>query len=176
MNLCCKPIENCYWVNKNLLASEYPGHVKVAEARLRLRRFLAEGLDYFMDLTQVKELEPYNLLLEEEAGGLGLSPVYIRKPIVDYSTPTKSEMVEILDLIDSAIAGQRQVVIHCWGGVGRTGTVVGCYLVRQGLSGKDALQMLREHWKTVSREKRWHHPNTPESPAQHQMVLDWQEP
>jgi len=51
VDLCCKPIENCYWVNKNLLASEYPGHVKVAEARLRLRRFLAEGLDYFMDLT-----------------------------------------------------------------------------------------------------------------------------
>ena len=26
----------------------------------------------------------------------------------------------------------RKVYVHCWGGVGRTGTVVGCYLVRQG--------------------------------------------
>lgn len=137
------------------------GPCQVAEARLCLLRFLAEGLDYFMDLTRAKELEPYNLLLEEETRGLELSPVHVRKPIVDYSTPTKSEMIEILDLLDSVIAERRQVVIYCWDGVGRTGTVVGCYLVRQGLAGEDALQMLREHWETVRREKRWRHPNTP---------------
>ena len=113
-----------------------------------------------MDLTRAKELEPYNLLRKEETRGLELSPVHVRKPTVDYSILTKSEMIEILDLIDSAVAERRQVVIRCWDGVGRTGTVVGCYLVRQDLSEEDAPQMLREHWKTASREKRWRHPDT----------------
>ncbi len=29
--------------------------------------------------------------------------------------------------------------MHCWGGVGRTGTVVGCWLVRHGLDDGDAI-------------------------------------
>lgn len=123
-----------------------------------------------MDLTRAKELEPYNLLRKEETRGLELSPVHVRKPTVDYSILTKSEMIEILDLIDSAVAERRQVVIRCWDGVGRTGTVVGCYLVRQDLSEGDAPQILREHWKIASREKQWRHPNTLWSSAQHQMI------
>ncbi|MBA3406233.1 MAG: dual specificity protein phosphatase family protein [Gemmatimonadaceae bacterium] len=31
------------------------------------------------------------------------------------------------------------IYVHCWGGVGRTGTVVGCYIVRHGRTGDDAL-------------------------------------
>ena len=33
--------------------------------------------------------------------------------------------------------------MHCWGGVGRTGTTVGCWLVRHGRSGTEALAELR---------------------------------
>ncbi|WP_374108489.1 hypothetical protein [Nostoc sp. XA010] len=31
--------------------------------------------------------------------------------------------------IDRALNGQEKVYVHCWGGIGRTGIVVGCYLV-----------------------------------------------
>ena len=41
-------------------------------------------------------------------------------------------MVEILDAIDDDLAVGHNVYVHCWGGVGRTGTVVGCWLIRHG--------------------------------------------
>ena len=40
----------------------------------------------------------------------------------------------ILDEIDGAILNGKTVYVHCLGGIGRTGTVVGCYLVRHGIA------------------------------------------
>ena len=37
------------------------------------------------------------------------------------------------------LAGGRTVYLHCRGGIGRTGTVLGCYLVRQGQTAEEAL-------------------------------------
>jgi protein-tyrosine phosphatase len=59
--------------------------------------------------------------------------------------------------------------VHCWGGTGRTGTVVGCYLVQQGLSGAESLQRLshlRRQTPTAGRD-------SPEMESQRQMVLQW---
>lgn len=53
-------------------------------------------------------------------------------------------MREILGLIDEAMAADRPVYVHCWGGVGRTGTVIGCHIAQRGLDGDAALQRLRE--------------------------------
>ena len=44
-------------------------------------------------------------------------------------------MLAVLDAIDIALCEGHGVYIHCWGGVGRTGTVVGCWLKRH-LDGK----------------------------------------
>ena len=45
--------------------------------------------------------------------------------------------MEILDKIDDDLAAGHNIYVHCWGGVGRTGTVVGCWLVRHGYATKD---------------------------------------
>ncbi len=55
-----------------------------------------------------------------------------RFPIVDQSTPTISQMEEILDFIDAALSRNEVLYFHCWGGRGRTGTVAGCHFVRHG--------------------------------------------
>jgi protein-tyrosine phosphatase len=47
-------------------------------------------------------------------------------------------MRQILDDIDAALEDDRPVYVHCWGGKGRAGTVVGCYLVRHKLAAPDA--------------------------------------
>ena len=44
-----------------------------------------------------------------------------------------------LDAIDGHLRGEGSVYLHCWGGKGRTGTVVGCWLVRHGYGSPDAL-------------------------------------
>jgi protein-tyrosine phosphatase len=36
------------------------------------------------------------------------------------------------------------VYVHCRGGIGRTGTVIGCWLARNGLTGQAALDRIAE--------------------------------
>ena len=43
----------------------------------------------------------------------------------------------LLDAIDDHLRGGGNVYAHCWGGKGRTGTVVGCWLIRHGYGRSD---------------------------------------
>ena len=169
-----RPIGNCYWVREGkLLAGEYPGHWDTIITRLRLRKFLEAGVSYFLDLTQERELNSYVVVLEEEAEKQGGKIIHRRMPIRDLSVPTSDEMVAILDAIDQAISGGHTVYLHCWGGVGRTGTVVGCHLVRNGLSGSEALKQIAIHWQCMEKADRC--PRSPETPEQQSFVLEWRE-
>ncbi|MCG8352317.1 MAG: hypothetical protein MI924_31515, partial [Chloroflexales bacterium] len=60
--------------------------------------------------------------------------------------------------------------IHCWGRIGRTGTVVGCYLACHGMSGEAAIQEIaRLRQKTPD----YRYP-APARDIQRQMVCTWQ--
>jgi protein-tyrosine phosphatase len=80
----------------------------------------------------------------------------------------------ILDTLDGALAAGRNVYLHCWGGIGRTGTVVGCYLVRRGLTGGAALARLAEWWRTVPKSGLY--PRSPQTNDQVAYVRAWREP
>jgi protein-tyrosine phosphatase len=169
-----RPNTNTYWVSQRLLAGEYPGHWDDAVAQQRLQAYLASGVTCFVDLTQEGELAPYNLLLPERTAS-GQPIVYQRMGIRDFSLPRSPQfMAAILDRIDEASAAGHVVYVHCWGGVGRTGIVVGCHLVRHGRSGEQALAEIARHWQTV--EKRTRHPRSPETPEQTAYVRQWAEP
>ena len=43
----------------------------------------------------------------------------------------------MLDAIDDQLENGGNVYVHCWGGKGRTGTVVGCWLIRHGYGRPD---------------------------------------
>lgn len=169
-----RPTPNTYWVNEHLLAGEYPGHKDEAEARRKLAAFLDTGVTCFVDLTEEGELVPYAHLLPARAPTSELPVEYHRHPIRDVSVPrSPAEMIAILDTIDEAIAAGHTVYVHCWGGVGRTGTVIGCYLVRHGLDGEAALAELARLWRTV--EKSGRKPQTPETWQQREWVRNWRE-
>jgi protein-tyrosine phosphatase len=63
------------------------------------------------------------------------------------------------------------VYVHCWGGVGRTGTVIGCWLLRHGLAEPgDVLKVLMElRQQDQQRRQRM----SPESPEQQRFVKGW---
>ena len=62
--------------------------------------------------------------------------VHERHSIVDMDVPrSQQQTAGILDAIDKALEDGKNVYVHCWGGIGRTGTVVGCWLVRHGMTG-----------------------------------------
>jgi protein-tyrosine phosphatase len=161
------PIPDSYWVVPGrLLAGEYPGALLEVKARAKVQLMLAAGITLFLDLTEEGELEPYAHFLGDPAQQ---SAKHCRVAIRDLGVPTRATMSHILATIDHAIESGEVVYVHCWGGVGRTGTVVGCYLVRHGMSGSDALEHIKhlrdgtpDGWK-----------RSPETDAQQRMVLNW---
>src|SRR5262245_29843903 len=111
------------------------------------------------------ELEPYD-------SELPISVEYVRKPIRDHSVPARAEqMAEILEWLDYALRSGRCAYVHCRAGIGRTGTVVGCHLVEQGLRGDAALDELNRLWRQSSLARSW--PSVPETADQVAFVRDW---
>lgn len=115
---------------------------------------------------------PYESILLEEAQRASISTTYQRFPIRDLSVPANAErLTEILFAIDEGFRGGGTVYLHCWGGVGRTGLVVACWLQEHGRTPKDALAELGQKWRTV--DKIYRKPDSPETPAQVAWVKSW---
>src|ERR1700686_2520928 len=170
-----RPNGNTYWVVPlKFLAGEYPGDKDPVpvKARKKIKQFLAGGIRHFVDLTEFGELVPYDAILSEEARNSSIKTTYQRFPIRDISVPSDSEhLAEILFAIDCRIREEGAVYLHCWGGVGRTGLVVACWLQEHGRSPDDALAELSAKWSTV--EKSSWKPESPETPAQLSWVKTW---
>ena len=166
------PIPNSYWVRHGqLLAGEYPSDWNVALSRQKVRRLLEAGVTFFLNLTEAGEynLRSYAPLLDQEAAALGREVEHQRMSIRDRGTPTAEAMADILDTIDAALAAGGTVYVHCYAGIGRTGTVVGCYLARHGMEGEEALAEIARLRRAIS--DGWI--TSPETAAQRDMVRDW---
>jgi len=169
-----RPIPESYWVIPGrLLAGEYPGSFDPETARDRIDTFLRAGFDIFINLTLVGELEPYEVILHKRAAVYGMAADHIRFPIRDRGLPARQDMAAILDTLDQSLASGRKVYVHCWGGVGRTGTTVGCYLRRHGHTGQAAIGQLVDWWQGVP--KHTSYVRSPETDEQVQYILDWTE-
>ncbi len=66
----------------------------------------------------------------------------------------------IVDVYRRARAGEL-VEIACYGGVGRTGTVLGCLTVMAGVAPSDGVRWVRDHY----------HPSAVETLEQEQLIL-----
>ena len=163
-------IPSSYWVIPGrFLAGEYPGSEIDSEARPKLRRLLAAGVTFFVDLTEDGVMNPYAAALAEEAAAVGSSVTHIRMPLRDMGVPSRSFMDAILHAIDDALAAGRVVYVHCWGGIGRTGTVVGCYLVQHGMTGREALDAIRR----LRRGTPDGNQASPQTEEQLEMIMSW---
>ncbi|HEY6642371.1 ADP-ribosylglycohydrolase family protein [Povalibacter sp.] len=164
------PIPNSYWVRPGrLLAGEYPGLPAPAPTLDRIQRLLRAGVTAFVDLTAEGELAPYVQLLPVDG-----SVTHQRWPIRDHDLPESPQyMQQILDAVDAALAEGRCVYVHCRAGIGRTGTVVGCHLIRSGLGPDAALEYLNQLWLQCARSESWS--SVPETDEQYRYVREWRE-
>jgi protein-tyrosine phosphatase len=157
------PIRDSYTVADGLLAGEYPGSQDPTEAVRRLRAFNEHGVTLYVDLTHPADsLASYERLVRPAAQRIG-------HPIVDMGVPTIPHMTRILDEVDGALADGGSVYVHCWGGIGRTGTVVGCWLVRHGLDHGDPVARIAALRRDVSDAA----VRSPQTAAQRAMVEAW---
>jgi len=162
-----RPFSNCYWVlPQRLMAGEYPIIRDPHGGRVKLASILDAGIDSFLDLTDPADgLEPYHGLLPERAFR------HRRMTIRDMDVPEPDWMREILRYLHSQLEQGRTVYVHCWGGIGRTGTVVGCHLVEQGYSPWQALEHIALRWTHMEKIRRF--PRSPQTDAQVEFVLNW---
>lgn len=162
-----RPIPNSYWILPGqFLAGEYP------RTHEQLQTLVAAGINFFVDLTEPEEdsLPQYAHTLESLARPLGTRLWHQRFPIPDMSCPTPETVGTVLTAIHTALNQQRRVYLHCYGGIGRTGTIVGCYLVQyHSMSGEQALEQIRL-WR---RDTPHGYRTSPETEAQHARVRTW---
>lgn len=154
-----RPHPNSYWVVPDrLLAGEHP--------HAHLSALQAAGFTDFIDLTAEDEGLP------DYRAGLRTDQRWQRFGIADYAVPSVAQMRSILAAIQRLLSEpQRRLYLHCHGGVGRTGTVVGCLLVEAGLAPRQALALLERKWQVVA--KRGRAPESPETDAQRDFVARW---
>ena len=158
-----RPLRQSYYLHGKLFAGEYPGDKDEETARRKINNMVHFGVRHFVDLTEEGELRPYSHLLPK-------GTTYLRFPIPDGGVPQSMESVSrLLDKIADFENMEGYTYIHCWGGVGRTGTIVGCLkareLRRHGSS--KALTVLRNFFKKMPKSA---YRKTPDTPVQEEFV------
>ncbi|MGR3178047.1 MAG: dual specificity protein phosphatase 23 [Candidatus Anammoxibacter sp.] len=70
---------------------------------------------------------------------------YAHLPVVDFTVPTFGQIDEFVSFSKELRLKEKKIVVHCDGGMGRTGTILAIYLVSaKGYSAKDAISEVRK--------------------------------
>jgi protein-tyrosine phosphatase len=163
-------ILHAWWADDEgrVLAGQYPSAKDDPDTTRAKLTLLAEaGIDTIIDLTEDTEgLTPYAEHLHLTAVE-GRGPIKrISHPIPDVSVTTAEHYDRIIDDIEAALEAGEKVYIHCWGGVGRTGTVVGIWHVHRGVNPDEALARIAAARKGTVRD----HREAPETPSQKDAI------
>lgn len=133
-------VHHAWWVEPGVvLAGEFPGDLDDARAAEKVNLLIDHGVRTFIDLTTpADKLEPYDHHVTTAATNRGLDVRREPRPIPDLGIIDHAGYDRIVASIREA-HDRGGVYVHCWGGVGRTGTVIGSLLIDQGLDFDAAL-------------------------------------
>jgi protein-tyrosine phosphatase len=141
------PLQDSYWVLPGkLLAGPHPGGASGPETERRASLLLATGIRCVVNLTEhheEKSEQRYEEAFSRLARERELEVHCIRYSLWDGTCPSEAAVAELLDVIDVCIERDLPVYVHCMAGLGRTGVMAGCYLVRHGfVRGRAAVRRL----------------------------------
>lgn len=173
------PFSRSYWIEAGkLLAGYYPGDADPVQAQAKLDSLLDTGIRTVVNLMELDEygydgnpFVHYDDTFSQLAERRGISVRCIRRPIPDMTAPPPHFMKAILDDIDMSIADGAPVYLHCRGGLGRTGAVVGCWLARHNIATGKAVF---EHISFLRRNEGASHRRSPQTDEQCALVEMWQ--
>lgn len=95
--------------------------------------------------------ECYDLHEIEAAAGLAVHWL----PISDEDAPELGDAQDALIWLDTMLADGKKVLVHCRFGIGRSGTMMIAWLLKQGYSLEDALDMLDHTPARPSSRRQW---------------------
>src|SRR5258708_2099205 len=142
-------LPNFGWLFENKLAAmAYPESEDTFTLLYRM------GIRALLNLTETPL--PY-----EAPNTIGMLTRHI--PVADFTSPTLHQVQEAVDMISSCLDRHLPVVVHCLAGLGRTGTILACYLVRMEMPANNAIIVIRE-WR----------PGSIEGPEQEAVVHEYE--
>ena len=91
----------------------------------------------------------------------GVNYLYVHSN--DMGVPEFDDLVNTVDFIHKRITSNEPVMVHCLAGLGRTGTVLACYLIKhQKMSADEAIQKVRDE-----------RPGSIQSPPQEEIIFQF---
>lgn len=116
------------WVTDHVLACPYPSDVA------GLAALAGDGVTLVVNLDRRRH-DPADLARH------ALAEIHL--PVRNFTAPTPRQLEEGVAAIVHAVVNDRRVAVHCGSGLGRSGTLVACYLVEQGHVADEAIALLR---------------------------------
>jgi atypical dual specificity phosphatase len=116
------------WLDETVAACRFP----------RGDQALQELADRGVGLLVNLHVQPH---APERIARYGMTELHL--PVADFTPPTAEQLERGVNAMESAIDNGTRVAVHCGAGLGRTGTLLACYLVRRGLSPEAAIARVR---------------------------------
>jgi protein-tyrosine phosphatase/nicotinamidase-related amidase len=108
-----------------------------------LKQLKEYGVDTIIPLITADEFGHFgvsDLLEKYEEYGFNIHSL----PIMDQLVSSEEEMVDMVHYLDRAVLKDEKVLLHCVGGLGRSGLVAASYLKYKGLNSDEAIKAVRK--------------------------------
>jgi atypical dual specificity phosphatase len=98
----------------------------------------------FLDKNEVRAIVSLTLesLDEEAVKEAGMK--YLHLPVHDFRPPTLEQVEHFVSFVNERRRAEEAAVVHCAAGVGRTGTMLACFLVSERVEADAAIRQVRE--------------------------------
>jgi ADP-ribosyl-[dinitrogen reductase] hydrolase len=157
---------HAWWATPDVLAGEYPGHWDTSRAQEKVNLLVDAGIRTFIDLTTPADgLDSYDDHVAMAAERRQLDLWRLTFPIPDLGVVDDDIYDDALAEITAATA-RGGVYVHCWGGIGRTGTVVACLLGRNGATYEEVIEQIASARAATHKARR----RSPETDVQHELL------